>query len=124
MTRASASSQAYSPDKLIAGDLPLLSMQITLVSGQNLKRGAVLGKITASGKYTLSASGATDGSETPDAILAEDTDASAGDVVTIAYFRGEFNENALTLGSGHTADSVREGLRQKGIWLVAADKVE
>ena len=120
----SHSSQAYTPDQLVAGELPLLSRQITLLSGQNLARGAVLGKVTASGKYKLSAAGAGDGSETPDAILAEATDASSGDKQTVAYFRGDFNENQVTLGAGHTVDSIREGLRGKGIWLVPAQAVE
>lgn len=119
MTQASFGSETYSPDRLIAGDpARLLARSITLISGQNLSRGAVLGKITASGKYNLSLSAAADGSETPDLILAEDTDASAGDVVTIAYERGDFDENEVTLGTAHTVDSVREGLRAKGINLV------
>lgn len=118
MTRASFASNAFSPDRLIASDFPLLTVSITLISGQDLSRGAVLGKITASGKHTLSDDGAADGSETPDLILAEDTDASGGDVATIAYARGEFDENEITLGGAHTADSIREGLRAKGIHLV------
>jgi hypothetical protein len=117
--RASFSSTAYSPDQLLVGG-EYLSRQITLVSGQNLPRGAVLGRITASGKYTLSASAAGDGSQTPDCILAEATNASAGDVVTIAFFRGSFNANKVVLGTGHTVGSVTEGLRVKDIHLVPA----
>lgn len=124
MTEASASSATFKPDKLIVGDNPVRTRKITLVSGQNLTRGAVLGKITASGKYTLSDDGAADGSETPDAILAVDTDASGGDADTVAYFAADVNENELTLGGAHTADSIREGLRQKGIWLIAATETE
>lgn len=70
------------------------------------------------GKYKLSAAAATDGSQVPEAVLAHDADASGGDVVTLAYFRGDFNENSLTLGSGHTVASIREGLRAKGITIV------
>lgn len=121
---ASHSSQAYTPDQLIAGTLPLVSRQITLDSGQDLTRGAVLGKITAGGNYTLSLAASGDGSQTPDAVLAEDCDASGGDKVTVAYFRGDFNENQVTIGTGHTADSIREGLRAKGIWLIPAQAVE
>lgn len=106
-------------DKLVAGPTGHLhSRQITLITGQNLVRGAVLGKITASGKYNLSLSAAGDGSQTPDLILAEDCDATAADKVTVAYDRGDFAESALTLGAAHTADSIREGLRDKGITLV------
>jgi len=114
-------SDVYEPDRLIAGNAGLLvSWSITLIEGQNLERGAVLGKITSGGKYTLSLSASVDGSEDPDVVLAEDTDASAGDKVTIAYARGDFNENALIIGAGHTADSIREGLRVKGISLIPA----
>ncbi|MDI3489564.1 MAG: hypothetical protein PWP11_841 [Thauera sp.] len=111
----------YAPDKLIAGNAHLLvGRKVTIVSGQNLTRGAVLGKITASGKYNLSLSGASDGSQTPDLILAENCDASSGDKVALAYARGDFNANALTLGTAHTVASITEGLRAKGITLIPA----
>jgi hypothetical protein len=71
-----------------------------------------------SGKYVLSVAAAANGSQTPDLILAEDTDATAGDKTTVAYYAGQFNQAALTLGAGHTADSIREGLRGKGIQLI------
>ena len=115
---ASFSSSSYSPDGLLIGEHPVTSRPITLISGQNLARGAVLGKITASGKYTLSTSGAADGSQTPDCVLAEATDASGGDVATAAYFTGGFDENKLVLGSAHTVASIKEGLRTKGIHLL------
>lgn len=107
----------YNADNLIAGDFPLKAIDITLLSGENRTRGAVLGKVTASGKYKLSASAAGDGSETPDVILAEDTDASAADKKTVAYIKGEFNQNELTLGTGHTVASITAGLKDKGIIL-------
>jgi len=108
---------AYSPDNLIAGEFPRVARKITVASGANLAAGAVLGKITASGKYLLSASAAVDGSQTPDAILAEDAAAASADVQAAAYFSGEFNELALTFGAGHTADSTRAGLRDNSIFL-------
>jgi hypothetical protein len=69
-------------------------------------------------KYLKSLAAATDGSQVPDAVLAEDCDASGGDAEALAYDRGDFAESALTLGTGHTVDSIREGLRVKGITLV------
>jgi hypothetical protein len=118
MTQALFTSQDAVWDALVAGNPHLLvTRQVTLISGQNLVRGAVLGRITTGGKYNLSLSAAGDGSQTPDLILAQDTNASAGDRVTIAYERGDFNVAALTLGAGHTAASIREGLRAKGITL-------
>lgn len=116
---ASYASSAYDPDRLLAGNaLLLVGEKITIITGQNLIRGSVLGKITASSKYNLSLSGAGDGSQVPDLILAEDVDASAGDKEGLAYSRGDFNSNALTLGTAHTVASIKEGLRDKGIILI------
>jgi|SaaInlV_120m_DNA_4_1040238.scaffolds.fasta_scaffold47676_2 hypothetical protein len=112
-------STIYSPDRLVGNNAHLLvGQKVTILTGQVLSRGALLGKITASGKHILSLSAAGDGSQTADLILAEDVDATAADVVTLAYSRGDFDESAVTYGTGHTADSVRETLRGKGIVLV------
>lgn len=103
---------------LLAGEEPEpVASKVTLLSGQNLAMGAVLGKITASGKYTLSTAAAGDGSQVPSVILAHDCDASAGDRECLVYERGTFNQDALTLGAGHTASSIRDGLRGLGIYL-------
>ncbi len=70
----------------------------TIVSGQNLVAGTVLGKITASGKYTAYSDGAADGSQTAVGVLFDNVDASAGDVggaVIIARL-AEVNGNELT----------------------------
>lgn len=105
-------------DFLIHGDYDdLVARKITIITGQNLVRGAVLGKITASGKYNLSLSAASDGSQVPDLILAENIDASAADVAALAYSRGDFLIPGLTIGTAHTAASITEGLRTKGIVL-------
>lgn len=112
---------AYTPDSLLAGNAHLLvARKVTVLSGQVLQRGAVLGTITSSGKAILSLAAAVDGSQTPDLILAEDVDATTGDKLGLAYERGDFNAGALTLGTGHTVASIREGLRAKGITLLTA----
>lgn len=108
---------SYTPDNLIAGEYPRVARVVTIASGANLAQGALLGKITASGKFKLSASAATDGSEVPDAILAEAANAIAADVQVVVYFSGEFNESALSLGAGHTLASVKAGLRDRNIYL-------
>ena len=108
---------SYTPDNLIAGEYPRVARVVTIASGANLAQGALLGKITASGKFKLSASAATDGSEVPDAILAEAANAAAADVQAVVYFSGEFNESALSLGAGHTLASVKAGLRDRNIYL-------
>jgi Bacteriophage lambda head decoration protein D len=59
----------------------------TLISGQNLKAGTVLGQITASKKWTQLATGAMDGSEVAKAILFDNIDASAGDLPAVLIAR-------------------------------------
>jgi len=118
--KASHTSDTYAPDRLIAGNHHLLvGRAVTVKSGQNVARGAVVGK-DGDGKYLLSLSAAVDGSQTPDLVMAEACDATAGDKTALAYARGDFNANALTLGTGHTVDSIREGLRAKGITILPA----
>jgi len=111
----------HTPDSLIAGTTQTVADSVTILTGQTLTRGAVLGKITVGGKFTLSASGAADGSQTPYAILAEDCDASGGDVTNVAvYIKGEFNENVLSFGTGHDATTVKAPLRDVGIFTKLA----
>ena len=116
----SASSEVYISDQLIAGRFPLVTDTVTLISGQTLKRGTVLGKITASGKFTLALSASSDGSQTPAAILADDVDASGGDKLAGVYLAGEFNTNAMTFGTGITAAGAKDTLRDAGIYLKSA----
>lgn len=107
-------------DGLHGGDFPIRTKPIVLANGQNLTRGAVLGLVTADGKAVLSLSAATDGSQNVNCILAEDADASAGDVNTVAYISGDFNTNKMTFGADHTADSTKEAFRQLGIYIDGA----
>ncbi|HXS98625.1 MAG TPA: head decoration protein [Candidatus Limnocylindrales bacterium] len=71
-----------------------------------------------SGKYVLSLAAAVDGSQLPDAILSQATDATAADTDAMGYFRGRFSSAAVVLGAGQTVAGIREGLRGKGIDLV------
>jgi hypothetical protein len=113
-----ATEGAITHDVLIAGNAHLLvGRKVTIKSGQNLVRGAVLGK-DSNGKYLLSLAAASDGSQAPDLILAEACDATAGDTVALAYARGDFAAQALTLGTGHTVASITESLRAKGITIL------
>lgn len=76
---------------------------ITLVTGQNLLAGAVLGKITASGKYAVFAPAATDGTETAAAVLFADVDATIADQPAVALARdAELDRAALVYASGVT----------------------
>ncbi len=203
-------SDAYTPDQLIAGDAKVVTDTVTIGSGADLKRGAVLGAyitaatavaaagantgngvmgaVTAAGqvlegdyvlkftkaaanagdfevydpqgdlcglgtvgvvftggglsftladgaadfivgdsfrittsalttKYKLAARAATDGSNIPVAILADDAAAAGADVTAGVYLAGEFNQRALILGAGITAAAAKDHLRQSNIYI-------
>lgn len=108
----------YTPDRLIAGESHIATRSFVLQAGQVLPRGAVVGTVTASGKLVLSTQAASDGSQNPIGILADSYDSTVGDLAGCAvYERGEFNENAITLGAGWTVTNVFSPLRSIGIWL-------
>ncbi len=76
----------------------------TLITGQNLISGTVLGKITASGKYTQHNTAATDGSQTAVAILRSDIDATSVDKPCVIVARlAEVADARLTYMTGITA---------------------
>lgn len=110
-------SEIYSPDQLIAGIHQLVTSTVIVLAGQVLPRGAVLGRITASGKYVLALAAAADGSQVPTAIAADDINATAGDVTGGIYEAGEFNGAALTLGAGITLAAAAVVLRPLSIYI-------
>lgn len=58
-----------------------------LISGQNLDAGTVLGQIAASGKYTVLAPAASDGSQIAAAVLYAPVDASLADKPCVVVSR-------------------------------------
>ncbi len=72
---------------------------VTLISGQDLVAGTVLGKITASGKYTAYSDVASNGSEVAAAILYDKVDASAGDKAATVIARDAEVSSGLLTGS-------------------------
>jgi hypothetical protein len=111
---ADMATATYAPNDLLVSDVPVVTRNITLITGQNLLRGAVLGQITASGKYNLSLAAAVDGSEDPALVLAHDCDATGADKVCAAYASAAFESTKLILGAGHTATSVERAFRDAG----------
>jgi hypothetical protein len=76
---------------------------ITILSGQNLSTAAVLGKVTASGKYKVLDPAAVDGSEVAAGILYDAIDASAADAEGVAIVRlAEVNAAELVWPAGIT----------------------
>jgi len=112
------------PDDLIGSNAAdLLARKYVLSADQVILRGTLMGVVTASGEVIKSLSAAGDGSQTPFGIAAHDMDATIGpdsppgDQEILVFVRGSFNENAVIYGTAHTKDTVREGLRDKGIYL-------
>ena len=61
---------------------------ITLLAGSAYPVGAVLGRISASGKYKLATSGGTDGAQTAAAVLLYAADATSADAAGLVVMRG------------------------------------
>lgn len=73
---------------------------VTILTGQTLKAGSVLGKVTASGKYKLVTAAAADGSQNGVAVLIAPIDTTGGDAAAAVIARdAEVNKNTLTYGA-------------------------
>jgi hypothetical protein len=104
-------------DVLIAGSFPVNTIQVNIPAGAAIPRGTVMGRITSGGAYTGSLSAASDGSETPSAILMYDVAASGAARTGIIARTGEFAFQKLILGASHTRASIEQGLRALSIFF-------
>ncbi|GKX39568.1 head decoration protein [Pectobacterium odoriferum] len=109
-------SALFVPDQLIAGTLQLVT-DTGIITGGAYQRGTVLGQVTASGKYTQSVKAATDGSETPVAILVDDVDASSSDQNGGLYLMGELNQHRIIFDESWTIAELKIALRPLAIFL-------
>ncbi len=76
-----------------------------------------LNAIEATGNYILSVKTASDGSQTPLAVLVSDTNASVNPQTAGAYVMGEFNQNAVSFDPSWTLPALQAALRPYGIFL-------
>lgn len=104
----------------LAGSSPKF-MNFTILGGQTLAKGSVLGMVTASRKLKLAASAAGDGSQTPMAVLNTDLATFAADGTTpkdmtfsVIVTGAHLNPNALVLGTGTTSNVAQDALRALG----------
>lgn len=100
--------------------------QVTIFGGTGgagkLYAGAVLAKITATGKYVLCVETASDGSQTPLAILYDDVDATNGDVIAGVVSRAAevrdadiYYDTTVTAGANRIAKNALLGAAGVGI---------
>lgn len=108
---------AHRQRQLRGGDFPVRFATVVIATGEVLEEGSVLGEVTADEEYKLSASAATDGSEAPSVVLWEDVDATDGPVSAEVMLTGDLRSAALTLGEGHTIESVRKALRRWSLFV-------
>lgn len=73
--------------------------EITVVSGQDLAAGTVVGIITASGKYSAYDNGNADGTETAAGVLYAAVDASAADTAGVVIVRDAEVDSSMLTGS-------------------------
>ncbi|MEJ2803844.1 head decoration protein [Comamonadaceae bacterium PP-2] len=84
---------------------------VTLLLGNDLEPGAVLGKVTASGKYAAVDPAAEDGRETAAAILYDAVDASTADQVAVVTARdSEVAADALSWKAGSSPAEIAAGV--------------
>ena len=94
---------------------------MTVASGQNLKRGAVVGMVTTSGLIKQLAPAAEDGTEVTIGIMMDDVNASTGNTKTVAIMREAIvAHNAVVWPASITAaqkKAATESLKNYGIVL-------
>lgn len=110
---------SVSYDNLFGGpDVEVLTTGVLLASGQGvIKRGTVIGKITASGKGKKTDKANSDGSQIAKFVVAQDVDTTSTDAMAVCYKSGLFNRNALIFGGTSTAANHEDELRDVGILL-------
>ena len=100
---------------------------VTLLAGMPYPVGAVLGRITASGKYKLATSGGTDGAQTATAVLLYAVDATLADAVGIVVARGPAIVSRAGLAYDATVDDAAKITTKIGqlaaVGIVARDGV-
>jgi hypothetical protein len=77
---------------------------VTLLAGTAYPVGAVLGRITASGKYKLATSGGSDGAQTAGAVLLYPVDATLADAIGVVIIRGPAIVSRAALAYDATVD--------------------
>ncbi|MFS7187956.1 head decoration protein [Serratia proteamaculans] len=110
-------SSLFVPDQLVSGPLQLVTDSVTIGVSGALKRGTVLGMVTATGAYIPSKKDATDGSEKPSAILVDNVDTTTTAQTGGVYLMGEFNQHRLIFDATWTSAELKAQFRPLAIFL-------
>jgi Bacteriophage lambda head decoration protein D len=105
---AGFASEQFTEEALITGDAPITTTSETLVSqGAVLPAYSVVGRVTASGKITLSNPGAADGSQAPIGITCNEAPNTGADQGIAIYRGGCFNPDRLNYHAGFNTDALK-----------------
>ncbi|EJD6038279.1 head decoration protein [Morganella morganii] len=115
--RPGVTHSVFNPDQLISGPLQVVTDTGIIAKAGILKRGTILGMVTASGEYVISKKDAADGSEKPSAILVDDVDTTTDAVDGGLYLMGEFNQNRIIFDDTWTAADLKAAMRPFSIFL-------
>ncbi|MEL5408775.1 head decoration protein [Serratia nevei] len=110
-------SSLFVPDQLVSGPLQPVTDSVTIGVSGALKRGTVLGMVTATGAYIPSKKDATDGSEKPSAILVDNVDTTTTVQTGGVYLMGEFNQHRLIFDATWTIAELKAQFRPLAIFL-------
>lgn len=111
-------SDVFIPDQLVSGPLQVVTENGTIAqSAAVLKRGTIMGKITASKAYVKCVKTATDGSQVPVAILVDDVDTTISAKNGGLYLMGEFNITRIIYDPSWTSEDLRTAMRALAIFL-------
>jgi Bacteriophage lambda head decoration protein D len=96
----------------------------TVLSGEDLSAGEVVGIVTASGKLKLCDSASADGSQVAAAVMTKAVDATGGDVTDQdVLISGEVDGDQLVFGGTDTLADHFDELRDVGIIAVDTAKI-
>lgn len=112
-------SDTFNYDNLLAGgDFTVLEIG-TVDETVEVKRGTVLGRVSATNSFKICKEGASDGSDEPCAVLAEDIKAGAENKDKYLYLSGKFNKNAVIFDSSITnKNKAKIELHKNSIFLI------
>lgn len=95
---------------------PLITATVELENDQTeLNKGAILGKVTSSGKYKLVDTSAVDGSQTPNCVLAHNV--NLGDITATCYASGQFNLSQVYIEDNDNILNCVDDLRIVNIYI-------
>jgi len=111
----------YTPTEIIFQGPKPQAIPVTIVSGLNLAKGTVLGRVTATGKYAAYNDANSNGTEVASGILAEAINTSSSgfnsDMESAMYIEGVFTEaNLVGLDANAKTDLNGRTIPGRGIF--------